>query len=63
MRNTMWRVTAVAVELSLLLLGQLVARPVQRVRAIFRDGAVDRPALARGEEAGLLLVPYWGLPR
>jgi hypothetical protein len=63
MRNAMWRLAAVAAGLSLFLLGQLVVRPVRRVRVLSRDRAVNAPAAHDGEEAGLLLVPYWGLPR
>lgn len=64
MSNAVWRVPAVAVGAPLLMLGLLVAWRSGLLRAgEWPDWTADAPAVPGGGEAGLLLVPYWGLPR
>ena len=52
MRDLMWRVTAVMLDVSLLALGVLAGWQFRLRRASTPPGS-----------EGLLLVPYWGLPR
>ena len=52
MRYLTWRVTAAALDVSLLALGLLVSWPFRLPRA-------STPPSSEG----LLLLPYWGLPR
>ena len=63
MRYLMRRVTAAALDVSLLALGVLASWPFRLRRA--SDGrawAADASSSPPSSE-GLLLVPYWGLPR
>ena len=53
------RVTAAALDVSLLVLGVLASWPF-RVR---RTGGWTANGSTRPSSEGLLLVPYWGLPR
>jgi len=61
MRYLMRRVTAATLDVSLLALGLLAGWRFRLRRAGKRDWTANASTL--GSREGLLLVPYWGLPR
>jgi hypothetical protein len=63
MRYLMRRVTAAALDVSLLALGLLASWPFRRRRASDGRGRAADTSSSPPSSEGLLLVPYWGLPR
>jgi len=63
MRYLMRRVTAAVLDVSLLALGVLASWPFRLRRASDGRGWTADASSSPPSSEGLLLVPYWGLPR